>query len=433
MEAITSRLNPSKFEVVIFGDECILEDPVEEWPLCDCLIAFYSAGFPTEKAKEYVKLRQPYSLNSLEMEDVLRDRRRIYDLLEEHRIPIPEKVYANRDGYVYKDSDPNDLMIVEADDFIQVNNTTIHKPFVEKPVDAEDHSVYIYYPMSAGGGSKRLFRKVGDRSSEFYPKVNHIRREGSYIYEAFVETQGTDVKVYTVGPDYGHAEARKSPTLDGKVNRDPEGKEIRYPVILSQEEIAYARKVTLAFKQCVCGFDLLRVQGKSYVCDVNGWSFVKNSRKYFEDCAALLQGFIEAAVKPATLSLGDQLHKAQLISWRQHGVHRGDPSCASGWPISPSSSVETASMGSRDFGAGMSTQSTSPALSPPLTPSRREQIPLKQHQHQELRCVIAIIRHGDRTPKQKMKMKTSLQPYLDFYHKFSPGKFSDPAAVQFLL
>lgn len=51
-----------------------------------------------------------------------------------------------------------------------------------------------------------------------------------------------------MGPDYAHAEARKSPALDGKVERDSEGKEVRYPVMLSAMEKLVARKVCLAFK-----------------------------------------------------------------------------------------------------------------------------------------------------------------------------------------
>ncbi|CAM9169864.1 unnamed protein product [Choristocarpus tenellus] len=393
MKAITSRL--SKFEVIFFGNQCILNEPVEQWPKCDCLIAFYSTGFPIAKAKAYVELRKPYCLNSLD-QDTLRDRRRVYDLLKEQRIPIPENVYANRDRY--NGVDPKDLVIVEADDYIEVNGTTIHKPFVEKPVNAEDHNIHIYYPMSAGGGSKRLFRKVGDRSSEFYPEINEIRREGSYIYEAFVETQGTDVKVvYTVGPDYGHAEARKSPTLDGKVNRNTEGKEIRYPVILSQEEIDYARKITLAFQQCVCGFDILRVHGRSFVCDVNGWSFVKNNRKYIEDCAQLLQEFIQAALKP-----GQNMVKSPAVLPVPHGNET---------PYNRN--LMDMQLGSR-------------INSVPMTSSNGNQRFTNQGKHlEELRCVITIARHGDRTPKQKMKMKTSFQHYLDFYDKYSPGHRQD--------
>lgn len=115
-------------------------------------------------------------------------------------------------------------------------------PLYTFPLTTSLYLSLVIFDGSAGGGCKKLFRKVGDRSSEFYPEINDIRRDGSYIYEEFIETQGTDVKMYTVGPDYGHAEARKSPTVDGKVERNEDGKEVRFPVILTLREKEIARR-----------------------------------------------------------------------------------------------------------------------------------------------------------------------------------------------
>ena len=55
--------------------------------------------------------------------------------------------------------------IVENDDVIEVGGQVFHKPFVEKPVSAEDHNIYIYFPSDYGGGSQRLFRKVSTSCS----------------------------------------------------------------------------------------------------------------------------------------------------------------------------------------------------------------------------------------------------------------------------
>ncbi|XP_062328116.1 inositol hexakisphosphate and diphosphoinositol-pentakisphosphate kinase 2 isoform X2 [Osmerus eperlanus] len=359
MTQILERL--CKFEyltVVIFPEDAILNEPVEKWPLCDCLISFHSKGFPLDKAVSYAKLRNPLLINDLNMQYFIQDRREVYRILQEEGIDLPRYAVLNRDP-----DRPDECNLVEAEDQVEVNGEVFPKPFVEKPVCAEDHNVYIYYPTSAGGGSQRLFRKIGSRSSVYSPESN-VRKTGSYIYEEFMPTDGTDVKVYTVGPDYAHAEARKSPALDGKVERDSEGKEIRYPVMLTAMEKLVARKVCLAFKQTVCGFDLLRANGHSYVCDVNGFSFVKNSMKYYDDCAKILGNIVMRELAP-------QFH----IPW-------SIPTEAEDIPIVPTTS-----------GTMM-----------------------------ELRCVIAIIRHGDRTPKQKMKMEVRNPMFFELFEKYGGYK-----------
>ena len=50
MRAILDRLHAfGEFDIVVFGDKTIVEQPISEWPLCDCLLAWHSEGFPLDK------------------------------------------------------------------------------------------------------------------------------------------------------------------------------------------------------------------------------------------------------------------------------------------------------------------------------------------------------------------------------------------------
>ncbi|CAL4107646.1 unnamed protein product, partial [Meganyctiphanes norvegica] len=107
-----------------------------------------------------------------------------------------------------------------------------------------------------------------------------------------------------------------------------------------------------------------RANGKCYVCDVNGFSFVKNSSKYYDDCAKILGNMVLRELAPT-------FHIPWTIPFQLD-----DP------PIVPTT-----------FGKMM-----------------------------ELRCVVAVVRHGDRTPKQKMKMEVRHPKFFELFAKYDGYK-----------
>jgi hypothetical protein len=433
MREILTRLEKfGEFEIIVFGDDAILNQPVERWPKVDALLSWFSDGFPLAKAESYSKLHHPiYMVNDLNRQWDLLDRRVVYEILKAHDIPTPPHIVANRNDPAPAGTMPTHAVDFEAEnfaeyeDYVEVDGERIDKPFVEKPADAENHNICIYYPHTVGGGYKALFRKVGNQASKYYPppavseeeasngdkkSYTLVRRDTSFIYENFMSTGGTDVKVYTVGPNYAHAEARKSPVVDGRVQRDANGKEERFPVLLTPEEKEIARRVCLAFGQMVCGFDLLRTKGRSYVCDVNGWSFVKNSTKYFDDASLCLRAMILRAVAP------DHRRTAEAAAEAEEQTNETRDANEDQSPSTPTKGDTKGPNGAeRKTGYG------------------------EEGPAEELRAVLAVIRHGDRTPKQKMKMKVRHAPLLDLLSRCTSGrprkqaKLKTPQRLQELL
>lgn len=457
----------------------------------DYLISFYSDGFPLDKAIAYTKARKPFCVNDVPMQKVLWDRRLCLALLDQVGVPTPKRLEVNRDGGprlltpeiakhirdvtgIALEPTPTDpekmnlprkVELLDDGDILSVDGTLLKKPFVEKPTSGEDHNIIIYFHSSTGGGARKLFRKIGNKSSEHVEDLNVprcITQPGeSYLYEKFMEVDNAeDVKAYTVGPEYCHAETRKSPVVDGLVRRNTHGKEIRYVTSLSDEEKTIASKIANIFGQRVCGFDLLRAGGKSYVIDVNGWSFVKDNDEYYDRCANILKdifvkermrrvgmtppmpspaiseidpmgrsasgekkvketpllGMLPNQKTPASVSKTPQDTKDTNTPVQEPLKPEGKAASKSGsGPTSPLlTQLPEPLTGSLSSSAPTTLPATPNLVDLGVAETEGQTPPPPPPKHSwKLKGMVSVIRHADRTPKQKFKFTFHTDPFIE--------------------
>ena len=106
----------------------------------------------------------------------------------------------------------------------------------------------------------------------------------------------------------------------------------------------------------VCGFDILRVgPDEAFVVDVNGWSFVKDNDEYYQKCADTLRAMFYAAAR------------------------------------------ERAGRAVRPL---LSTSPSHPAT------------PVAEARGWKIKGYIVVLRHADRTPKQKFKFSFKSQSFI---------------------
>jgi inositol hexakisphosphate/diphosphoinositol-pentakisphosphate kinase len=131
MKETLGHFDPKDFEITIFTEAHLFSEPIEQWPICDALIVFYSTGFPQAKAEQYVALRKPFLVNDLVSQRSLRDRRKVFKICQENQIPVPLHICVNRDGS--PEYDQNADRLIEGDGYLEIDGVRIEKPFVEKP------------------------------------------------------------------------------------------------------------------------------------------------------------------------------------------------------------------------------------------------------------------------------------------------------------
>ena len=126
-----------------------------------------------------------------------------------------------------------------------------------------------------------------------------------------------------------------------------------------------------------------KCQGNSYVCDVNGFSFVKGNEQYYRDCTDFLRKLIKQRINYKTNELNNNLSKE-----------------------SPE-------------------KISTPILQSVDLQNKEEKL---ISQKEVLRTIIAVFRHADRSSKEKMKLiieNEELSLFDEFDKKSNKNKIKE--------
>ena len=193
MEDCVTRTAPDRLNVIVLDPSSHVSWPLSLHVLILCVSR---PGYSSKTVTEYLQASNttsttPIILTDFDIEDITHDRRIFYDLLESYHHDnvselLPVRAYANRDEYnkehYYHRGDDVSPAVMEHRELIEVNGSILFKPCVERPVDAANDDVRVYYPASAGGGCKHL------KTGRYFPDENTVRANNdndmsSYIYE----------------------------------------------------------------------------------------------------------------------------------------------------------------------------------------------------------------------------------------------------------
>ena len=221
MQNILNLLPQQEISIIIFKENIIFDKPIEEWPIVDALIIFFSDGFPYKKGLKYVNYRNPFLINDFEMQKIFWDRRKIVSILEEERILVPNYIIVDRGEIIDNDGENKNTLNKSAEIEKQIqsfheeleNEENEENEENKKRENGKNENFELSNEENINNSNETNENNIFEEENEPQtPKKNskndlieyddHIEYKGKKLFKPFVEkpSNGDDHFVYIYYP-----------------------------------------------------------------------------------------------------------------------------------------------------------------------------------------------------------------------------------------